>query len=256
MQAKIISIINQKGGCGKTVSTYNIAACLVDKGYKVLMIDNDQQASLTMYAGFLPGDFTSHLDQVYLGMQQAKGVIYNTKFEGLFLIPASIKLASVENLLIRQGRIGRETLAEALNAVRDEFDYILIDCPPALSMLTTNALFASDYAIAPCQTSPLCTPALVDLMETVSNVSNLMAGKFTFLGVLATLHRKSVKVNRAELEKLEENYNVLGVIKESADVQNSILEGIPVIQYKRRAEVSAQYIDATDRILEEIEKCR
>ena len=249
--AKIISLINQKGGCGKTVSTYNIAATLAEKGYKVLMIDNDQQGSLTIYSGYNPNDFENTLERVYLGQIPAVKAIYDTRYENLFLIPANIGLAKVDMSLTGQARSGRNALGKMLEPIREAFDFILIDCPPALSMLTINALACSDYTLIPCQTNPLCTAALHDLFETIENIQALTK-HLQVLGILATMHQKSASVYRKELEKLEENYNVLGVIKLSSVVSDSIISGEPVVRYKRSSEVAKQYIEATEHLLEEM----
>lgn len=250
--AKIISVINQKGGCGKTTSCYNLAAAFVEKGYRVLMIDNDQQGSLTLYCGFEPRDFENTMDMIYLGQIEAAKAIYDTKIPNLSLIPANIKLAKVDVVMTGWGTVSRDILLHALEPVRDLFDFILIDNPPALGMLTINSLTCSDYILIPCQTSPLCTMALDDLFETIDNAQR-MKPTIKVLGILATIHRKSVKIFREELENLEKNHHVIGVIKESADIANSIVQGIPVIKYNRRAEVSQQYLQAADEMLKEME---
>ncbi len=248
---KIISLINQKGGCGKTVSTYNIAATLSEKGYKVLMVDNDQQGSLTIYSGYNPNEFENTLDKVYLGQIPAAKAVYDTRYDNLFLMPSNIGLAKVDMALTGQARSGRSTLGKMLDPIKDAFDFILIDCPPALSMLTINALACSDHTLIPCQTNPLCTAALHDLFDTIANIQAL-TGHLQVLGVLATMHQKSASVYRKELEMLEANYNVIGVIKLSSVVSDSVVNGVPAVYFKRSSEVAKQYVEATEKLLKEM----
>ena len=250
--AKIISLINQKGGCGKTTSCYNLAAAFAEKGCRVLMIDNDPQGSLTLYCGFDPAAFEHTVDQLYLGKAKASDAVYSTKIGNLFLIPANIRLSKIEAALGELGEEGWNYLQKAMSPVSDTFDFLFIDDPPSLSMLMMNSLFCSDFALIPCQASPLCTLGLDTLFETLERTRPLMPN-LKVLGILATIYRKAVKIFREELEQMEENYTVLGVIKESADIIKSVSLGLPVIKYNRNSEVSRQYLAAAEEILGMVE---
>lgn len=246
---KVISILNQKGGVGKTTTTYNIGTVLAQKGYRVLMIDSDSQASLTLATGNDPLALKG-LSSVYDGVD-ARECIYQLPAvsENLYLLPSSLQLAKTE-LELMATALGRERkLAKALKALSDtDFDYIFIDCPPALSMLTLNALMASDFLVAPCETSALSTYALEDLISTVDEVHDMNG--IRFLGVVATRYAKNAGLARRELADLEADYPVLGVIKESTAARRGLSEGLPVVVADRRSDVAKAYVALSDKLLE------
>ena len=145
---KIISFSNQKGGVGKTTSAVNIAASLGILGYKVLLVDLDPQGNATSGVGISKKSLRKSIHDVLIGESAAKETIIETPFENLDIIPAHISLAGAEYNLY-QGNGAERVMKNALEPIKDDYDYIIIDCPPSLSMLTINAMVASDGIIIP-----------------------------------------------------------------------------------------------------------
>lgn len=248
---KVISILNQKGGVGKTTTTFNVAAVLAQRGYKVLMIDSDSQSSLTLMTGNNPLAFDVNLCDVYDG-DMADKAIYQLNIENLYLLPSSISLAKMEAKLMTT-MLGAERKAKkAIDPLRRKYDFIFIDCPPALGLLTINALVASDYLITPCETTNLSSYALEDLKDTVDAVKEVNLD-LTWLGVIATRYNKVTKAHNRVLEELQEEHNVLGIVKNSVAIQAGIEEGLPCVIADPKSDVAKTYVEITETILNMIE---
>lgn len=246
---KVISILNQKGGVGKTTSTYNIAAALSKKGKRILMIDSDSQASLTLMGGNNPLTLEHNLPSLYAG-DDISNCIYKTTIDNLYLLPSSLELAKVEVTLIAV-TFGRELIIKnALEKLSDSFDFVIIDCCPSLGLININNLVASDYVIVPTELSLLSCYALDDLKDTIKQVS-VVNKKLKILGLIATKFDKRIKKDNEILESLIKDENVIGVIKNSVDAKKGIEEGIPAIIFNEYCEVSQSYMKIADYIEKE-----
>jgi chromosome partitioning protein len=181
-KAKVISVLNHKGGVGKTTTTINLGGALRQKGYKVLLIDLDGQANLTESLGF-----SAELPQTIYGAMKGEYdlPIYEHK-DGLSVVPSCLDLSAVETELINEA--GRELiLAHLIKGQKEKFDYILIDCPPpSLSLLTLNALTASDRLIIPVQAQFLAMRGMAKLMQVVHKVQQRLNSDLSIAGVLIT----------------------------------------------------------------------
>ena len=178
-KAKVISVLNHKGGVGKTTTTINLGGALRQKGYKVLLIDLDGQANLTESLGF-----SAELPQTIYGAMKGEYdlPIYEHK-DGLSVVPSCLDLSAVETELINEA--GRELiLAHLIKGQKEKFDYILIDCPPSLSLLTLNALTASDRLIIPVQAQFLAMRGMAKLMQVVHKVQQRLNSDLSIAGVL------------------------------------------------------------------------
>lgn len=249
MSAKIIALANQKGGVTKTTSTFNIAAGLALKGYKTVMIDFDPQASLTISAGYEPLDFQYTISDVLKG-DAITQAIYKVDHvsENLYIIPSIIDLAKTEVELV--GRTARESvLKKKLEEIEDQFEYIIIDCPPQLALLTINALTACTDLIIPCQTNYLAYRGLKELIHTIEELKELLECKINIIGVIATLYDKRTKKDKEILEVLEEEYKVLGTVKKTVKAIEGIYEGKPIIQMDSKCEVAKAYLKIVDDII-------
>lgn len=248
--AKIIAIANQKGGVTKTTTTFNVAAALATMNKKVLMVDMDSQASLTISAGLEPLELKYTVcDILEKNAKKTKDCITNlTHIENLFIIPSIIDLAVLEiNLLSRPAR--ERILARALSQVENDFDYIIIDCPPQLSILTVNALAAADEVIIPVKTDYLAYRGLTQLNDTIRDVKEYVNEKIKVAGVIATLHEKIVTEDREILEKLQSEYNVIAIIKKAAVAKKGIYDGIPVVLQFKNSDVAIEYYNVANMII-------
>lgn len=183
--AKIIAVTNQKGGVGKTTTAVNLSACLAALEKKVLLVDLDPQGNAT--SGLGQGDAESNtVYDVLIGDAQAKDALLDTGYGSLSLMPTAIELAGAEIELV--GMEDRELLLKnALNTIRDDYDYIFIDCPPSLSLLTLNALSAADSVLIPIQCEYYALEGLGQLMNTVKLMRRKLNPDLAIEGILLTM---------------------------------------------------------------------
>ena len=183
--AKIIAVTNQKGGVGKTTTAINLSACLAAEGKRVLLVDLDPQGNATSGVGQANNESNTVYD-VLIGDAEAKDAILDTGYGSLSLMPTAIELAGAEIELV--GMDNRELLLKAaLNSVRKEYDYILIDCPPSLSLLTINALSAADSVLIPIQCEYYALEGLGALMNTVKLMRRKLNPQLAIEGILLTM---------------------------------------------------------------------
>lgn len=246
----IVAIANQKGGVVKTTSTLNLGTALANAGKRVLMGDLDSQGSLTISTGNEPDEYEFTIcDILKKKPEDITKCIYNIS-DNLDIIPSIIDLASLEMELM--SRTAREmVLARELSKIKDQYDYILIDCPPQLSILTLNALAAADKVIIPCKTDYLSYRGLEQLEGTINDVKELVNPNISIMGVIATLYEKVVKDHNEILNMLKQKYNVIGVIKKTALATKGIYDGVSVVQRDPKSEIAQEYIKIAEYIMKE-----
>ena len=249
---KIIALAQQKGGVGKTTTTINLGASLVELGRKVLVIDFDPQGALTAGLGLNPSSLEKTVYSVLRSSSvKLKDVIINTN-SGLDLVPANIDLAAADVELVNE--TGREyVLKEKLSPVQNGYDYVLIDCQPSLGLLTVNALSASTNIVIPIQTQYLALRGMELLLQTIEKVKLRINPDLQITGILPTMFDSRTTHSREVLEELKETYSQFlfeTVIPYTVKFQDSSLAGDSVL--KTNPESSAT--DAYRNLAKEIEK--
>jgi len=226
----IISILNNKGGVGKSTSTYNLGYELSKLGKKTLIIDLDPQSSLSVYVGLDPLETYASIENVFRGEMKLEDVMVPTGNENLYMVPSCIEFSTIEMYLM--GVMGRETvLSKALENARENFDYILIDNSPSLGNTTINSLFASDYAIAPTDASYLSYRALGILDETVKQVKEYNKN-LKEIKVLITMYDTRANHCKEVVKMLQEKYYVFpDFIKTSTKFKDAVMRFESITQY-------------------------
>ncbi len=203
---RTVAVTNQKGGVAKTTTVASLGAALCDLGQRVLLVDLDPQACLTFSLGYDPEDLDTSVHQVILG-DAAPGDVLVSCDEGPDLVPATIELATAESvLLMRSGR--EQVLRTALEPVRASYDWILLDCPPTLGLLTVSALSAATDVLIPLQCETLAHRGVGQLLDTIHDIRQFTNPGLNLLGVLPTLFDGRTNHARAVLEAIVEAYDV------------------------------------------------
>mgnify|MGYP001806272832 CR=1 FL=1 len=206
--AVITSFSNQKGGVGKTASSVNTAYILAKTGRRVLLVDADSQGNATTHCGFTTEQMVSLTQSekthyhALMGKTAVEWAIAPTGIEGLDILPSSVSLAMAERELYAVSAGADYYLRDMLQAVQERYDHIIIDCPPHLGRMTTNALAASQLVVIPCQTEPLSLMGLEMLYDTILMIKKRVNPRLQILGILPTLHRASTTQNKSSMEDL------------------------------------------------------
>ena len=247
---KVIAIANQKGGVTKTTTTHNLGVALAAKGKRVLLIDLDSQASLTISVGLEPLEMKRTIVDVLKKNGEPINECIERISDRMHIVTSIIDLAPMEMELL--SRASREKILDrALQPVRNEYDFILIDCPPQLSILTINALSCADGVIIPVKTDYLAYRGLTQLQDSIQEIQELINPKLKVLGVIATLYEKRVADDNAILAALKSEYNLLGVIKRLAVAKKGIYDGLAVVEQTPGSEISIEYNKIADMMIAE-----
>ena len=203
--AYVISIVNQKGGVGKTTTAVNLSAFLAKKRKKVLIIDLDPQGNATSGYGFDKGQLENTVYDLLVNEEDINNVIASTSVKNVDMCPTNINLAGAEVELV--SAISRETiLKRAIEPVLDKYDYIIIDCPPALGLLTINALAACEGVIVPIQGEYYALEGLTQLMDTINMIKKKLNPKIGILGVVITMHDRRTQLTKQVVEEVQKYF--------------------------------------------------
>ena len=245
---RVIALANQKGGVAKTTTTLNLAVALKEKGMKVLCIDLDPQGNLTMSQGLNPDEIDRSMYDVLVHKLPIEQVIHEREID---LAVSSIDLAGAE--LALSSMIGRErALEKALVSVRDPYDYILIDTPPSLGLLTINAFTASDGVIVPVQTEYLALRGLVQLENTLAMVRENLNPNVQIMGILPTMFDKRLLNSKEAVDILVENFGDLVYetrIRKLVRYAEAPVKGQSVLAYDPTGEAAKMYRDLAKEVL-------
>lgn len=203
---KIISFANQKGGVGKTTSAVNIAASLGVLGFKVLLVDLDPQGNATSGVGIRKKSLTNTIRQVLTEEIPASEAVLTTEFQNLSILPANITLAGAEFDLFQEEEAPQDVIKRAFAPLKEEFDYIIFDCPPSLGMLTVNALTASDGVVIPMQCEFYALEGLSQLMITISKIKSNYNSALNVTGILITMYTNRLLLTQQVKRELQKHY--------------------------------------------------
>lgn len=253
---KVISITNQKGGVGKTTSAINISFYLAKMGYKVLIVDFDPQGNATSGLGVDKNSLGSTMSDVISGSVALKDVILETEFHKLKLAPSTPILANTEIELANVGgRFSR--LREALKTVSEEYDYVILDCPPSLSLLTVNSFIASDFLILPVQAEFYAMEGLGQLLESMKLVKKGMNPNIELLGVLPTMVDSRTTLSGQVYEEIKRFFpgKVFSTpVPRNIRLAEAPSHGVPIGVYDRFSKGARAYKSITKEIVKRIEE--
>lgn len=250
--AKIIAVANQKGGVGKTTTAVNLSACLAAMAYRTLLVDLDPQGNATSGVGVEREELAVTAYEVVAGDATAAEAIVDTAVDGLACLPSRTDLAAAEVELVEASARDRH-LRDKLAAVRGDYDYILIDCPPSLSLLTINALVAADSVLVPIQAEYYALEGMARLLDTIEGVRTRLNRRLQVEGMLLTMHdARNNLANQVEAEIrehfAEKTYSTM--IPRNVRLAESPSFGEPIILYDIGSRGAKSYLEFAREFIE------
>ena len=255
---KIISLVNQKGGVGKTTTSINLSSSLAFLGKKVLLVDLDSQGNATTGVGINKGDIDKSMYEVLKGEVDIKNAILKTDYYGLYVVPASINLAGLDIELLEKSRteesfVKGAQLKQQIDKIKDSFDYIILDCPPSLGLITTNALTASNSAMIPVQCEFYALEGITQLLRTIMLVQKGLNPNLNIEGVLLTMLDSRTNLGFEVVEEIrkffkEKVYNT--IIPRLVRLTEAPSHGEPIIVYDPKSRGAEAYINLAKEVID------
>ncbi len=240
---RIIAIANQKGGVGKTTTSINLSACLAEAGEKVLTIDLDPQGNTTSGIGLEKNNLENTIYELLLDECTVKGSIYKTQVDNLDIIPSNVNLSGAEIELL--GVNNKEyILKNAIDYVKDDYDFIIIDCPPALNMLTVNAMTTANSILVPIQCEYYALEGLSQLIHTIDLVQQRLNPKVIIEGVVFTMYDARTNLSMQVVDNVKENLKTTiyqTIIPRNIKLAEAPSHGLPINLYDSRSAGAESY---------------
>ena len=255
---KVISLINQKGGVGKTTTSINLAASLALLNKKVLLIDLDPQCNATTGIGLNKGEIEKSIYNVLNNTADIKEAIVKTKYKNLYVLPANINLAGIDIEILEQGKaktnfIKAEQLKIHLDEVKDAFDFIILDCPPALGIITTNALTASDSVIIPVQCEFFALEGITQLLKAIMYTQQNLNPNLAIEGVLLTMLDSRTNLGLEVVEEIRSYFKDKvydTIIPRLIRLTEAPSHGKPIIAYDPKSRGAEAYLNLAKEVIE------
>lgn len=249
---RIIAIANQKGGVGKTTTMINLSACLAEKGQKVLAIDMDPQGNMSSGLGLDKGSIDKTIYDMILGEIDVEDVINKGTIENLDILPSNVDLSAVEIELIDEEN--KEFIVKnSIQKVRDNYDFVIIDCPPSLSLLTINAMTTADSVLVPIQCEYYALEGLSQLIRTVELVRDRLNPALNIEGVVFTMYDARTNLSLQVVENVKDNLqqNIYKtIIPRNIRLAEAPSYGTPINQYDPRSAGAESYMKLAEEVIE------
>ncbi len=250
--ATIFCIANQKGGVGKTTTTVNLAAGLARLGQRVLLVDLDPQGNATMGSGIQKTELDASIYEVLLGLADVKDILQKASTGYYEILPANRELSGAEVEMVDMDRRDKR-LKEALDSVREQYDFILVDCPPALSLLTLNAFSSADGVIIPMQCEYYALEGLSDLVNTIKHVHANLNRNLRIIGLLRVMFDKRATLSQHVSDQLEKHFGdkvFKTVIPRNVRLAEAPSYGLPGIDFDPSSKGAQAYLGFAKEMLE------
>jgi chromosome partitioning protein len=250
--SKVIAVFNQKGGVGKTTTNVNLSSCIAIKGKRVLVVDIDPQGNTTSGLGIDKKSLQTTIYEVLIGEAKPEEVIIETAVESLYIIPSSVQLAGAE-IELTEFQEREKMLKKALAGIRDKYDYVFVDCPPSLGLLTINALAAADSVLIPIQCEYYALEGVSQLMNTIWLVQRSLNPDLTVEGVVLSMFDGRTNLSIQVVDEVKRFFKgkvYTSIIPRNIRLAEAPSYGIPIVMYDPKSKGAQAYEELADEFIE------